>query len=230
MLNALIDLIFPPRCRACDQSLTPGDQYFCTHCWSQLKPYDLQNYTGHIMDQHFWGRAKVESSAALFPYYPKGLVQQIIHNIKYRGEKNLAIFCGEWLGQMLKDSENFQNVDGILPVPLYRSRMRQRGYNQSELIARGISMSMNIPVILKGLSRNKSTVSQTSFNRFDRIKNMESAFRAKESLNVYHHLLLIDDVVTTGATLEACIGAIRRMESKQQINKKISLAALALGG
>ena len=230
MITDLIDLIFPPRCSACEESLTPGDQFFCTHCWSQLKPYDLQNYSDHLMDQHFWGRVRVEATAALFPYYPKGLVQQVIHNIKYRGDKRLGRFCGEWLGHLLKEAQNFQSVDAILPVPLFRKRMRNRGYNQSQLIAKGISKVMKLPVIENGLSRSRSTASQTSFNRFERIKNMESAFHASPNLAAYNHLLLIDDVVTTGATLEACIRAIRRMESQEQVNAKISLAALALGG
>lgn len=150
-----------------------------------------------------WGRVQVEAATALLFFRKGGKAQKLIHSIKYRGDRDLALLAGKMLGNRLLNSRYFKSPKCLFPVPLHTSRLRQRGYNQSTLICKGIAEILGVEVREFVLIRSESTKTQTKRNRMNRFENMVQVFSVKESLFGLH-VLLVDDVITTGATIEAC--------------------------
>ncbi|MBN2484445.1 MAG: ComF family protein [Bacteroidales bacterium] len=175
------------------------------------------------VEQLFWGRANIEFGAA-FLYFEKGSkFQNIFHELKYHGKKDVGVFMGKLFGRKLADSR-FRSVDLLLPVPLHKSRMNQRGYNQSECIAQGISEIMLKPIDNNSVIRKKATSTQTSRSRYDRWLNVERIYECKNPhLLENKHVLLIDDIITTGATTESLIQEISAIKGI-----KVSVATLAI--
>jgi ComF family protein len=157
----------------------------------------------------FWGRVRIEQAVAWF-YFRKGSAyQEVLHNLKYNNRPGVGIFLGKQIGYELKHSAVFIKPDSIIPVPLHRRKLRKRGYNQSEKIARGISVALGVPLDTKTLFRSSQTETQTRKSRFDRYLNVSGKFAIRDPSPIEHsHILLVDDVVTTGATLEACAEAL----------------------
>jgi ComF family protein len=170
----------------------------------------------------FWGRIPVRNISS-FIYFAKGSrYQHILHELKYNGQKNIGTEMGRMFGNELKDT-GFSCADLILPVPLHHTRQRKRGYNQSELIARGMSDILHIPVLTSLIIRTMDTLSQTRKSRFERWENVHSVFRCNNPEAIRNkHVLLVDDVITTGATLEACADCILSIEGIT-----VSIASLA---
>ena len=172
--------------------------------------------------QVFWGRATVEHATAGYFFRKGNRVQKLVHSVKYRGQKEMGTVLGREMGKHLCNSY-FDNVDLITPVPLHPQKLRKRGYNQSEWIARGIAETMNKPVDTQSLARRFFTETQTRKKRFDRWENVETVFGLVRPEAFFgRHILLIDDVITTGATLEACIHAVL-----SATDAKVSVATLA---
>jgi ComF family protein len=171
----------------------------------------------------FWGRARIESGAAMY-YFNKGnRVQLLIHQLKYKDRKDIGVILGEKYGVYLKNSPFFNTVELILPVPLHKKKRMQRGYNQSEEFAKGLGRTMNLPVDPYALYRNKATETQTRKSRFRRWQNVAEMFSVTNpSILQNKHVLLVDDVITTGATLEACIQSLSAIQGI-----RISVAAIA---
>lgn len=221
----MLDLVYPPLCTGCGQPLSSRLDILCVPCLAHLTPLDIGQYIDNPMVRHFWGRCPVEHSAALFGYYAGGRVQRIVRQIKYNNKKHVGRLLGQWLGRVMAAAPFFQDVDAVIPVPLHPKKQKSRGYNQSEWIGRGICDVLGCQLLTGQLIRRKRSLSQTTLSRVERHRNMADAFQFKTPENLFEHLLLVDDVVTTGATLEACINA---MASKT--NAKVSVAALGLGG
>ncbi|WP_316819859.1 ComF family protein [Pedobacter gandavensis] len=186
-------------------------------------------YTDHHLDQdnlvarQFWGRLPCHAAMAMLFFKKEGIVQQLIHQLKYGNQPELGERLGILLGERLLYSPYYQDIDFLIPVPLHKKRSGTRGYNQSECIARGISQVLKAPVSNRHLVRSTATDSQTNKGRLLRFENMLSAFELKQPEELADkHLLLIDDVLTTGATLEAC-----GISLLQSMPAKISIAALA---
>jgi ComF family protein len=181
---------------------------------------EVDNPAGKI----FWGRARIESATA-YCYFNKGnKVQRLVHLLKYKGRKDIGIFLGEKQGHLLKYSPLFNSVEMIIPVPLHKKKLMQRGYNQSEQFALGLGKSMKITVNPYILYRTKFTETQTRKSRFKRWQNVSEMFALKDpSILERKHVLLVDDVITTGATLEACINTLSVIPGI-----RISIAAIAL--
>ena len=171
----------------------------------------------------FWGRTEVESAASYFHFNKGSKVQRLIHLLKYKGRRDIGIYLGRQYGAFLKNSPFFTTVEVIMPVPLHWKKLRKRGYNQSEQFAVGLSISMKIPVDTLILYRKRATETQTKKSRFKRWENVAEIFALKdpEKLNG-RHVLLVDDVITTGATLEACILALHAVPGI-----RISVASIA---
>jgi ComF family protein len=167
----------------------------------------------------------VEQVYSLFNYFARSRAQKIIHQIKYRNKKQLAIALGRRLAEHMERTPSLPQFDIIVPVPLHPRRVKERGYNQSALISKGIAGVLNIQCAEHALKRKYRTTSQTQLNRAERISNMLTAFELSEKLDDNVHVLLIDDVITTGATLEGCIVAIQN-----ESNRKVSVATIAAGG
>lgn len=157
----------------------------------------------------FWGRIPVDAAGSLF-YFSRGApMQRILHSLKYRGNRQAGIKLGRSLGEAISDSGRFKPLDAIVPIPLHAERERNRGYNQAECIARGMSLTIGRPVWTDLVSRIRRTDTQTQKNRIERWTNLSDGFRLTRPDSVTgKHLLIVDDVITTGASLEACAQGI----------------------
>jgi ComF family protein len=171
----------------------------------------------------FWGRTKVEFATAFFHFNKGSKYQGMMHKFKYHNCKEIGFVLGKYFGTSIKDS-NFNKIDIIIPVPLHKSKLKKRGYNQSEWIAKGMSESLSKPIDSNTLIRKIATETQTRKSRFERWKNVDNIFGIQNADHIKgKHILLVDDVVTTGSTLEACANAILEIE-----NTKVSIATLAV--
>jgi len=218
-----ISLLYPNLCASCNSSLFKGEREVCTRCRSYLPYTRFHNEKDNPVAQLFWGRVNVENATAYFVFRKGSRFQKLLHKIKYQNQQNLGVELGRWLGHELKQTD-FNSIDFIIPVPLHPKKLQKRGYNQSELLARGISETMNKPMDNNILKRVIENPTQTRKGRYERWTNVEGIFQLSnvESASDKHYLV-IDDVVTTGSTLEACISAILKAPGT-----KVSVAVLAM--
>ena len=203
--NDLIGLFFPNLCLLCNQELLTDEQHICSQCLISLPETNFHNHEeNNALEQKIKGRFPFEAASAFYYFNTASQVQEILHQIKYRGNKQLAIFMGELIAQKLGDF--FTNVDLIVPIPLHRKRIEERGYNQSELMAQGLGEAIGLPFENSLVARVRNTETQTHKTRQERIDNMKDAFEWYVPAKFYNkHLLLLDDVITTGSTLESLI-------------------------
>ncbi|CAM4126124.1 comF family protein [Pedobacter westerhofensis] len=198
------NLIFPDLCNACGQQLYHGEQQICTACLYDLPYTDFHVYAENAVAKLFYGRIRCQWAMAML-YFRKGTkAQRLVHQLKYRSQPDLGFRLGALLGEKLAVQPG-EKPDLIIPVPLHPKKERSRGYNQSRMIADGISSVLHIPVGSTQLNRLRATGTQTKRNRYDRYQNMQSVFSLAGTAELRgKHVLLVDDVITTGATLEAC--------------------------
>ena len=198
-------LFFPNNCLLCGKRLGGFSMVLCFECEMQIPLRQQTDASRDPVCQVFWGRIPVRAGTALFRFEKGSAYQSLIHKLKYKGNWKTGLYLGRLLGQKLQGGP-CSECDLIVPVPLHPKRLRQRGYNQSEFIARGISEVLGIPVKRKVIRRIKYQRSQTSMNRMERFQNMEGVFSlCKSRVDLQNKkILLVDDLVTTGATLEAC--------------------------
>ncbi len=205
-LDNLLSLFYPRLCVGCGDALQQNEEHLCLHCMLHLPETNFHQAHDNPLTNIFAGRVKVEEVASLL-YYKKGNnVQRILHALKYKGQKELGAFLGEYYGHLLAREPRFQTVDYIVPIPLHPKKQRKRGYNQSEWIAKGLAEGMGKPYRTDILTRAQYTETQTKKSRFSRWENVKEVFVAKGDESVEgRHLLVCDDVLTTGATMEAAI-------------------------
>lgn len=217
-------LVFPKICAACGNSLWKNEKVICTYCDFHLPRTHFHLERDNPVSRIFWGRVCIESAAAFY-YFNKGnRVQQLIHQLKYKGRRDIGIFLGEQYGYHLKNSQFFETVNLLIPVPLHKKKLMQRGYNQSEQFAIGLGNSMKIAMDPYSLYRTKATETQTKKSRFRRWQNVADLFAVKDPEKLAGmHILLVDDVITTGATVEACVQALYLIPSA-----RISVASIAV--
>jgi len=205
-MNDFFSLIYPRICACCGNTLWRHEQVICTFCEFHLPKTWFHLEYDNPVSQTFWGRVKVESAAAFLHFSKGNNVQRLIHSLKYKGRKDIGIYLGVQFGLYLKNSPFFNSSDLIIPVPLHRKKLMQRGYNQSEQFAIGLAASMKIKVNNQQLCRTSFSQTQTLKSRFRRWQNVSGIFRiARPGKLAGKHVLLVDDVITTGATLEACV-------------------------
>ncbi|MDP4207424.1 MAG: ComF family protein [Bacteroidota bacterium] len=222
ILSNLLNLFYPRLCAACDDTLYRNEPFLCTGCHYNLPRTNFHKNDENDVAKIFWGRVPVQYATAFYHFQKGGLVQNLMHKLKYKGQKEIGSELGKIIGKELCQS-NFNEVDVIVPVPLHKSKLRKRGYNQSECIAVGIAEAMNKPMDISTLYRAKANATQTRKHRFERWTNVESIFALKHPETIANkHILIVDDVVTTGATLEACANALLQAE-----NVKVSIVTLA---
>ena len=222
--NSFLQLFYPNLCLSCGNELPHGKEIICIACQYYLPKTNFHKDKENPFTERFWGRVQIESAAALYFFSKGGRTQELIHNFKYNGKKEIGTKLGEVYGSILKESEHFKNVDCIIPVPLHPKKERIRGFNQSTVFAFGLSKAMEIPVYNNVLVRTVHTKSQTKKSRLDRIVNVGEKFQLKNSNKVVgKHVMIVDDVVTTGATFEACAVNFEGLEGT-----KVSLATIAI--
>nr|WP_121270627.1 ComF family protein [Pedobacter schmidteae] len=223
LFRDLIGLLFPNLCCACGAYLYPGEQQLCTKCIYQLPYTDHHLHAENKAARQLWGRVPCNAVMSLLHFKKGSRTQNIIHSLKYKGRKDLGVKLGSMIAAKLQAGTSYKDIDIIIPVPLHPSRESARGYNQSKCIADGISKTLGLPVDTKCLLRSRSTRSQTKKGRYSRFKNMQTVFSVTNAAHIKgKHILLVDDVITTGATLEACSLVLL----KQKIGK-LSIATVA---
>ncbi len=213
--NIVIDvssILFPRLCFGCNVRLYRGEQILCTFCRNQMPLTEYSFNDENPIDRIFYGRIDVVKASSLLFYEDKGIVRNLIHNLKYKDQEQIGAFLGNWMGKLLKEDEGLEPVDGVVPVPLHRSKQRKRGYNQVDAFASRLAFHLGAafkPIMLK---KNRNVRTQTRKTRGFRFLGKEALYVPNESdLSSPAHLLLVDDVVTTGATLEACVRALQKV-------------------
>jgi ComF family protein len=200
----LFQLLFPNLCHACGQSLVKSEHLICLNCLYDLPYTDFHLFSDNPVARQFWGRFPCAYATGMLYFKKGGKVQQLLHSLKYRGKAELGHMLGQMLAERMMKGQ-CPDFDLIIAVPLHRKKEKLRGYNQSQCIAQGSSSVLGVPVVRNILLKKKSTSSQTKKGRFDRFENLKQAFGISDkSMLENKHVLLVDDVVTTGATLEAC--------------------------
>lgn len=216
-------LLFPQLCPACGESLVAAEDVICTNCRYNLPFTNFHLQPDNIVARQFWGKVDVEAAYSLYYFAKGGKVQNLMHHFKYKGIQRIGIILGNIAGDQLKQNKKFAAIDYIIPVPLHKSRLRQRGYNQSKCFADGLAQKLNVQVSDSNLVRMRATETQTHKSRFLRFENMQEVFKvtcAEELVNT--HVLLVDDIVTTGSTLEACAIELLKIPGL-----KLSIATIA---
>jgi ComF family protein len=222
-LADFVSLLFPELCQACGQSLITGENLICIDCRYHLPFTDFHQKADNMVAQQFWGKINLEAAYAMCYFTKGGKMQHLLHQLKYKGIQKVGNMLGNIAGEQLAANAIFSNADIIIPVPLHKSRLKKRGYNQSTCFATGLSQKLNIPVVEHNLVRIKATETQTHRSRFLRFENMQEVFALKQpELLINKHVLLVDDVVTTGSTLEACGAELLKVEGL-----KLSIATIA---
>lgn len=223
MLTDFISLLFPINCASCGKSLFKNEDNICIYCIYHLPKtnFHLQEY--NTVSKFFWGRVAIHSAASFLEFNKGGSVQKLIYALKYKGQKEIGITLGKLYAEELKEQILFNTINTIIPVPLHAKKEKIRGYNQSLYFAMGLAQRMNVPINNTSLQRVHISGTQTKKSRFNRWRNVESVFEIKEPNTLKgQHILLVDDVVTTGATLEACAQTLLQIPSV-----KISIATIA---
>jgi len=204
-IHHIINLFYPHVCAACGEPLVKDEETVCLKCRFLLPKTGYELNPNNPLAQSFYGRVRFHAVTACFFFAKSGKVQHLIHELKYKGNKEAGVFLGQQLGESIKEAPLFQGIDYLIPVPLHPKREKQRGYNQSLMIAKGIHEVTGIPIGDKYLVRAVHTATQTKKSADERFKNVKDIFEVRFAKQLENkHILLIDDVLTTGATLEAC--------------------------
>lgn len=224
LYSGLLHIIYPNLCAGCDADLPAGYSCFCFVCRRRLQTTDMHLVNENEFTNRFWGRLPLRSGTAMYYFNRRSPIQYALHKLKYKNQPDIGQRIGRQLGLLLATSPLFESVEAIVPVPLHPKKERSRGYNQSAMLAAGISDTMHVPVLSGILIRQQFADSQTRKKRMERFHNVSEAFVLKKPERVQgKHILLVDDVLTTGATLETCGNALLKAPGIQ-----ISMATIAI--
>lgn len=223
----LLQVFFPSTCACCGEVLVQGERQICLNCLTSLSHTLYSSHEDNHTERFLLGRIPALGNAtSMLTFHHGNTVQKLVHAMKFHKNSDLCLFMGRQLGLELLHSARFDDIDLLVPVPLHWRRRLQRGYNQSELLCRGIAEVMHREVNSKALIRRRYTSQQSLTNAAERESNVEGAFRVKHPEQLEgRHILLVDDVLTTGATLVSCCDALSTVK-----NLKISIATLSVAG
>lgn len=223
IIHSTLHLFYPHVCTGCGSDLLQQDNLLCLKCIHQLPHTHFAGLPNNPVEKYFWGRIPLTAAYSQFYFSKAFLIQHLIHQLKYKGDAEIGFYLGEMMGKTLLKSNRFSSVDALIPLPLYAGKEHKRGYNQATVICNGISAVTNIPVLNGAVIRQHATETQTRKHRTERWENVKQSFQvARKNELAGKHLLLVDDVITTGATLEACGQAILEID-----NVQLSFATLA---
>ena len=216
-------LFYPELCEACGDSLSVHEKVLCTSCIYHLPRTNYWKEAGNPMERLFWGKIRLEHACALFFFAKGSRFRKLLHKLKYNGKKEIGIALGRRLGMELKAAPFYQAIDLIIPIPLHQKKLRKRGYNQSEQIAAGMAATTGWKLDAESVTRNLYTETQTNKSRMERWENVSEVFVVKYPERIKgKHVLLVDDVITTGSTIEACAARLLEVEGCS-----VSVATLA---
>jgi ComF family protein len=218
-----ISLLFPRLCYACGNHLLRNEKLICTDCYVVIPRTNYHLEAENPVAQLFWGRCLLEKASA-FSFYNKGSrIRNLIHNMKYKGIREIGYELGRIYGLSIRNSDYISDVDLIIPVPLHPSKKRTRGFNQSDIISMGIADATGLIVDTNSLVRKSVSATQTRRSRYERWANVEGIFRVTDPEMIRNkHVLLVDDVITTGSTIESCANELLKVDGV-----KVSVAAIA---
>ena len=220
--NSFLHLLFPHVCTGCGNDMINEESMLCMRCLADMPETNFHIHANNPAEKIFWGRLSLLSATAQYYFTKESLMQQLMHQLKYKGNKELGWQLGRLMGKDLKQTNRFQNISALIPLPLFPAKEKRRGYNQATILCEGIAEVMKVPILKDVIIRTQHTESQTKRGRMERWQNMEGKFQIVHPENIRNkHLLLVDDVVTTGATLEAC-----GRELFQAKDIKLSIATL----
>ena len=219
----LSTFFFPDYCPVCGLPMHSRGMNVCLPCEHKMPKTNYAREAENPVAQLFWGRVYIEAACSYMRFEKGSRYQQLLHQLKYKGNRRMGRYLGSLLGVDLLES-TYHTTDYVIPVPLHPSRERKRGYNQSVLIAEGLSLILQIPILDNLIYRVLNTESQTNKNRFDRSQNMEGVFALRSDSQEYSgkKLLLVDDVITTGSTIEACALELQKID-----NVKLYISSVA---
>ena len=222
-INHFINLFYPQVCSACGNLLMYNEDTVCLTCRYLLPKTLYERNRDNPLAQSFWGQIDFHAVTSEFFFSKTGKVQRLLHQLKYKGDKEAGFFLGQQIGESIKDVELFRDIDCLVPIPLHPKKEHLRGYNQSHIIAQGIEEKMKIPIVKDCLFRKVFTSTQTKKSREERWENVKDIFDVKDKRRLENkHILLIDDVLTTGATLMAAGKTLSQIK-----NIKMSVATAA---
>lgn len=222
-VQALSSLAFPNMCRGCYNELLGKEELVCLHCWNTIPRTKFQHYAMNDVARKLYGRIYFNRACAAYYFSKVSSIQELLHHVKYRNDVALGLELGRRMALELEESKWLQHMDCIIPIPLSERKKKERGYNQSELLARGISEVCGIAVETNSVIRKRNTSTQTKMNVTQRLENMKDAFELNLKTTLEgKHVLLLDDVLTTGATIESCAREILKVPGTE-----ISILTLA---
>ena len=223
MLQDFLSLIYPRNCVACGNSLFKHEDQVCNYCYTNLPKTNFHKQPRNPVDVLFYGRTPLLIASSFYLFQKKGSIQKILHAIKYKSNKDLAVLVGKWYAEDLKTDPVISKSDYIIPVPLHSKKFKMRGFNQSEEFAKGLSEGLKTPLNTSVLKRKEFTETQTKKNKYERWENVEDVFELiTPEMFKNKHVVLVDDVITTGATIEACCQLLQQIEGI-----KISVLSIA---
>ncbi len=223
ILTDFIRLFYPNLCMVCHNDLAEGESVICVSCLYNIPRTKYWLDSDNSVAKIFWGRALVQNACSFFFFAKGSRYRKLLHQLKYNGKKEIGFILGKEFGNELKRVDSYKNIDFIVPVPLHPRRFKQRGYNQAEEIAKGLQESMGVPISTKNLIRSGYTETQTRKTRVQRVENVSKAFQLENPVDFKgKHILIVDDIVTTGATLEECASVVLEAE-----DVKVSIVTLA---
>ncbi|MBP1840270.1 ComF family protein [Formosa algae] len=224
MFGALFNIFFPRVCYSCQNILADGEQTLCTDCRHRLPITQFHFNNDNSVANVLYGRVKIEQATALLRFEKKGITQKLMHQLKYKGKEPIGAFLGDWLGGELQTLDAYKSIDAVIPVPLHKNKLKKRGYNQVEKFGIQLAEALEAKYLDDVLIKINNTNSQVSKNRLSRWTNSDAVFSVQHLEKINNkHLLLVDDIITTGATMEACANLLLRGE-----NVKISIATMAI--
>ncbi len=219
-------LLFPHCCEGCGTDVLSTDAYLCARCLFELPKSGMIAWPSNLLERRLRGRFPFQAAAAGYYYRKEGLIQHLIYQLKYGGKREIGVFLGQLLGHELLKSHRFATVDALIPIPLNEKKLRKRGYNQAEAICEGIAQVWKKPIVTNLVGRTLNTTTQTKQTQMGRWTNVQKAFSLSDKIGAeYAHLLLVDDVITTGATIESCANELLKIP-----NVTISIMGVAFSG
>ncbi|HLK30791.1 MAG TPA: phosphoribosyltransferase family protein [Puia sp.] len=223
IVHSFSHLFFPHSCAGCGNDIISEGQILCIKCSSQLPLTGFELHDNNPIEKSFWGRVSINNGMSLLHFTKDSILQNLLHQFKYKGKKEIGFYFGKMMGNAILKSGRFKNIDALIALPLFASKEKRRGYNQSTVLCEGMSEILHIPILKNAVIRTTATETQTHKTRIERWQNIEGKFEIKNIPSLQNkHILLVDDVTTTGATLEACIIELLKAE-----NIKLSIATLA---
>jgi len=223
-LTDFLNLMFPKLCIVCGENLQKQEQQLCISCLHCIPKTNYHLVSNNPIERRFWGKVPIQRGTAFFYFYKGSPFQKILHSLKYRNNQDIGELLGKYAAVELLDSVDFTSIDVIIPVPLHPKRYKSRGYNQSECIGKGLAKILEKPIDTTNLIRIRENTTQTKKTVYERYENTEGLFILQnQNILTGKHVLLIDDVLTTGSTLEACVRALIEVEGI-----KVSIFTLAV--